>query len=99
MFEPKHRERPRPSSPGETLLRYLEQMRVAAEANGRPHAPGDLDLPGICVVLDLRGLMSSRVEAPGEYIAWYLDSREMLMWHHAGRLWSVWEARDWTRWW
>jgi hypothetical protein len=96
MCEP--RDRARPNSPGQRLLEHLEELRCAAEASGRPHSPVDVDLSGICVALGLRGLFSWRVEARGEYVAYYLGSREMLMWSHPGRLWSVWEARDWTSW-
>jgi hypothetical protein len=101
MFESERQERPAPTSPGQTLLRHLEHLRVQAEERRAEHSPEDLDLPAICAhELGLAGLVLWRAHEDDSCTCWELGSRETLVWHRVGRLWTCWpsvERMNWSR--
>jgi hypothetical protein len=90
-----HRERPRASSPGLQLLAYLEGLRVEAEAQGADLDVELLNLPHICADLGLAGLVAWRAHHDDVRIEWQLESRETLIWHQVGRLFSCYASVDW----
>lgn len=87
------------TTPGRRLYEHVEMLRRRYEAGEPvpvPHRLAD-ELPTICVELGLRGLISHEVSLPDGARNYILGSREVLRFHPAARLWSLFELRTWER--